>query len=82
MMVYLMEGQLIPSARTCEILSDIVGVSVSEGTLFNTRSQCFEQLAPIAQSIQSEIVASDVVHFDETGMRVSGNPQSPTPQAE
>jgi transposase len=35
MMVYLMEGQLLPSARTCEVLSDIVGVSVSEGTLFN-----------------------------------------------
>jgi hypothetical protein len=35
MMVYLMAGQLLPSARTCEILSDIVGVSVSEGTLFN-----------------------------------------------
>lgn len=72
MMVYLMEGQLLPSARTCEILSDIVGVSVSEGTLFNNRSQCFEQLAPIASTIQSEIVASDVVHFDETGMRVNG----------
>jgi transposase len=38
-----MEGQLLPSARTCEVLSDIVGVSVSEATLFNTRSQCFEQ---------------------------------------
>lgn len=72
MMVYLMEGQLLPSGRTCEILSDIVGVSVSEGTLFNTRSQCFEQLAPIASTIQSKIVTSNVVHFDETGMRVSG----------
>lgn len=72
MMVYLMEGQLLPSGRTCEILSDIVGVSVSEGTLFNTRSQCFEQLAPIASTIESEIVASNVVHFDETGRRVSG----------
>jgi transposase len=48
------------------------GVNVSEGTLFNTRSQCFEQLAPITSSIKSGIVASDVVHFDETGMRVSG----------
>jgi transposase len=72
MMVYLMEGQLLPSARTCEILSDIVGVSVSEGTLFNTRSQCFEQLAPIASTIQSAIIDSPVVHFDETGMRVNG----------
>jgi transposase len=72
MMVYLMEGQLLPSARTCEILSDIVGVSVSEATLFNTRSQCFEQLTPIANTIQAAIVDSQVVHFDETGLRVNG----------
>jgi transposase len=72
MMVYLMEGQLLPSARTCEILSDIVGVNVSEGTLFNTRSQCFEQLATQERKIKSEIVASSVVHFDETGMQVNG----------
>jgi transposase len=72
MMVYLMEGQLLPSARTCEILSDVVGANISEGTLFNTRSQCFEQLAATEETIKSEIVASDVVHFDETGMRVSG----------
>ncbi len=53
MMVYLIEGQLLPSARTCEVLKDIVGVNVSEGTLFNTRSQCFEKLAPIESNIQS-----------------------------
>jgi transposase len=72
MMVYLMEGQLLPSARTCEILRDLVGVNISEGTLFNTRSQCFERLAVNEQANRAEIVASDVVHFDETGMRVAG----------
>lgn len=71
-MVYLMEGQLLPSARTCEVLSDLVGVNVSEGTLFNTLSQCFEQLAPITSRIKSGIVTSDVVHFDETGLRIKG----------
>jgi transposase len=30
MMVYLMEGQLLPSARTVETLSDILGVQISE----------------------------------------------------
>lgn len=72
MMVYLMEGQLLPSARTCEILSDLVGVNVSEGTLFNTRRHCFEQLASQEQKIKSEILASSVIHFDETGLRVKG----------
>jgi transposase len=32
MMVYLMEGQLLPSARTCEILSDMVGVGETQNS--------------------------------------------------
>ena len=35
MMVYLMEQQLLPSHRTCDCLSDLLGVGVSEGTLYN-----------------------------------------------
>jgi transposase len=72
MMVYLMEGQLLPSARTCELLSDMLGVNISEGTLFNTLGQCFEQLAAQEEAIKAEIVGADVVHFDETGIRVKG----------
>jgi transposase len=60
MMVYLMEGQLLPSARTCEILSDLVGANISEGTLFNTRSQCFEQLAASEKAIKTEMMASSL----------------------
>ena len=71
-MVYLMEGQLLPSARICELLSEVLGVEVSEGTLYTTREQCFKQLEPIANEIQAAITASGVVHFDETGMRVNG----------
>jgi transposase len=71
MMVYLMEGQLLPSHRTCEILTDLVGVTVSEGTLYTTRDQCFEHLEPIEQGIHQAIQDAEVVHFDETGMRVN-----------
>lgn len=71
-MVYLMEGQLLPSERACQVLSEVLGVSVSEGTLYNTREQCFQQLEPIASEIQAAIMDSNVVHFDETGMRVNG----------
>jgi transposase len=72
MMVYLMEGQLLPAQRTCEVLNDLLGVKVSEGTLYNTKAQCFEHLAPIEQGIQQTLVKSTVAHFDETGMRVNG----------
>jgi transposase len=71
-MVYLMEGQLLPSERTCELLSDLLGVKLSEGTLYNSRSQCFKQLESISDAIEAAIVASAVVHFDETGLRVNG----------
>ena len=71
MMVYLMEQQLLPSHRTCECLSDLLGVNVSEGTLYNTRAQCTELVAPLEQEIAQAIHAAEVVHFDETGLRVN-----------
>jgi transposase len=71
-MVYLMEGQLLPAERTVDLLREVMGVEVSEGTLFNTRSQCFQELAPITEEIQTALLASEVVHFDETGLRVNG----------
>jgi transposase len=71
-MVYLMEGQLLPSERTCAVLQDLLGVKVSEGTLYTTRTQCFEQLEPIEAEIHQSLVDSSVVHFDETGLRVNG----------
>ncbi len=71
MMVYLMEGQLLPSHRTCEVLKDLMHVRVSDGTLYTTRDQCFEHLAPIEQAIGQAIKDTEVVHFDETGMRVN-----------
>lgn len=71
-MVYLMEGQLLPSQRTCELLDEVLGAKVSEGTLYNVREQCFEHLEPITRQIETAILESEVVHFDETGMRVNG----------
>jgi transposase len=73
MIVYLMDGQLLPSERTCEVLSDILGTKVSEGTLYNTRTQCFNNLESITYNIQSSILASNVVHFDETGLLSMAN---------
>ena len=71
MMVYLMEHQLLPGHRTCELLSDLIGVGVSEGTLYNTRVQCNELIAPATEEIKQAIQAAEVVHFDETGLRVN-----------
>lgn len=71
-MLYLMEAQLLPSARTTEVLKDLFGATVSEGTLYNSRKHCFEQLALVEQRVQSQLANASLVHFDETGMRVNG----------
>jgi transposase len=72
LMVYLSDYQLLPSQRTIELLSDVFGCSLSEGTLYNARQRCFESLEPIEGQIIEAIQAAPVAHFDETGARVAG----------
>lgn len=71
LMVYLLDLQLIPSARVCELLWDVYGLEVSEGTLYNVRSRCFNALDEIEQTVKVALTDSPVVHFDETGVRVN-----------
>lgn len=70
LMVYLLDLQLLPSARVRDLLADVYGVEVSEGTLYNVRSRCFDALEEAEQAIKSLVLESPVVHFDETGFRV------------
>jgi transposase len=70
LMVYLMEGQLLPSERAKELLQEVIGYEISEATLYNTRLRCYEELAAVEAYIKSGIQNAPVVHFDETGMRV------------
>jgi transposase len=70
LIVYLMEVQLLPSQRVCELLSEVFDVAVSEGTLYNVRARCFAALGSAEQEIRQTLLGADVVHFDETGFRV------------
>lgn len=71
-MVYLMDAQLLPSQRTVELLKEVLGLEVSEGTVYNVRTRCFEELEAVTTQIQQSLLTSSVVHFDETGLRVNG----------
>ena len=71
-MAYLSDYQLLPSERTIELLSDVLGCNISEGTLYNSRHQCFEELEPVELYIIGALQTSPVAHFDETGARVKG----------
>src|SRR2546428_4093762 len=70
--VYLVEQQLLPLARACEVMRDLLGVQMSEGTVWELIKRCAEQLAPVEQQITEALIQSDVIHQDETGLQVGG----------
>ncbi len=69
--VYLNQEQLLPEERTCEVLSDLFGCPISEGTLEKAVEECYEQLAETEAAIKREIEGARVAHFDETGVNIA-----------
>jgi transposase len=70
--VYLVQQHLVPLARTCEILQDLLGVSMSEGTLCTLMERCAQNLAGVETHIKEALVQAEVIHQDETGLYVVG----------
>jgi len=64
--------QLIPFERLTELLFDLTGHPVSEGTLYNTNRMLYEQLDAYETCVKAQLVVAPVLHFDESGLRVKG----------
>jgi transposase len=70
-MVYFHQQHFVPLERTAEILEDLYGQSVSEGTIVEACHTVAEQVQPVYQAIQAELQETEEPgHFDETGGRV------------
>ena len=69
-MVYLTQGQLLPMQRTAQIVCDLFGVKLSAGSVHTSIMQAAKTLASSVMQIGAAVIASPVVHFDETGQRV------------
>lgn len=73
--IYLMNQHLLPYQRTAEILFDFYGHQISTGTLYNINDDCYQTLKGPVESIKEQVIASEVVHFDETGLRAEKKTQ-------
>jgi transposase len=70
-MVYFNQQHHVPLERTAEILKDLYGQSMSEGTIVETCHQTAQKVESVCQAIKAEMIATKgTVHFDETGGRV------------
>jgi transposase len=73
--VYLVQQQLLPYERACEVIEDLLGASMSVGTLQALIARCAAQLAPVEQQIKAALSRAEVLHQDETGLYVAGQRQ-------
>ncbi len=71
--VYLVQQQLLSWNRSCEVLADVVGVQMSEGTLASLIERCSGQLAAVEEQIKQALMQATILHQDETGLYVTGS---------
>ena len=74
--VYFNQYQFIPLARTCEMFAALYGHQVGEGTMVAAIQEMAEAVKPANEQVKAQLrVAEPVVHFDESGLRVTGKLQ-------
>ena len=70
--VHLTHHHMMPVKRTCDLLHDLYGVKLSQGTVLSACDRAAEGLEPVLDQIREGLLASEHLHADETGMRASG----------
>jgi len=69
---YLQTYHLLPYARTSELMDDLFGAPLSEGTLWATIEDCADRLEDPVEAIRKAIIEATLAQFDETGVRIGG----------
>lgn len=70
--VYLVTQQFLPTERACELMHDLLGHSMSTGTLQTLLQRCATNLLPVEEHIKDALRAAEVLHNDESGCYVMG----------
>jgi hypothetical protein len=58
--------------RTTELLEDIFEIKMSPATIVSINKEAYNNLEEAEAAQKEELINSDVVNFDESGMRVNG----------
>ncbi|MEM6813320.1 MAG: transposase [Bacteroidota bacterium] len=70
--MYLKNYQLLPYHRIREFFRDYFHCAISVGSLFNFEKQAQKDLSGFQAWVNANLQAGEVLHSDETGLRVAG----------
>lgn len=70
--VYLHLYQLLPVARTQEVMRDLFGCNISQASIQRAARLCSDKLIRCEQRIKAAVRDSKVIGADETGIRING----------
>src|SRR3954469_3336346 len=70
--VYLCLGQHLPVERTAGLLAELFGAPMAAGTVAAWTARAAAGLAPFTVAARTALTGAELVHADETGLRVAG----------
>ncbi|NLF57585.1 MAG: IS66 family transposase [Candidatus Hydrogenedens sp.] len=71
-LVYLRDYQLLPYGRLTALCRDLFGAGVCKRTVETAQTRVHGALAPFEDMLRARLLGENVLHADETGMRVAG----------
>jgi transposase len=71
-LVYLSVAQFLSYERIVETCEAMFGFAPNEGTVHKALETCYEELAPFEEEVKAKLKEADVLHCDETGIRIEG----------
>jgi len=69
---YLNVYQMLPLKRATELVEDLFGIKISQGMIVASGQEAYDELEGTESQSKDELKNSEVVNFDETGVRVNG----------
>lgn len=75
-MVYFNQYHFVSVERVAEIMLDLYGQEVGEGTIVSAGLKIAQQVSPVNEQVKTHLIEQvEVSHHDETGVRVAGKLQ-------
>ena len=68
--VHLTHGQLLPVARSAQLLSQLFALNISSASVLAWIDQASQRLRPAVECIAQGLIGAPVAHADESGLRV------------